>query len=308
MDKKNLLVVGGSGFIGSHLVVRALSLGWSVVSIGLSQYSLDREEENNFIHFCVDLNDKRALNDIIKGRHFDYIINCGGYIDHRSFLNGGEQVFNTHFQGLLNLISSIEVSKIKKFINIGSSDEYGSSLAPQSEESREQPISPYSLAKVTSSHLLRLLNISDNFPSTTLRLFLVYGPKQDEKRFIPNTILGCLQDKDFPCSLGNQLRDFCYIEDVVDATFLALKNPLVEGEILNIASGEANKIRSVIEEINSIVGSGNPKFGEIPLRIGENMELYADISKAQKLLNWQPKIKLTQGLKLTIESYRSHYD
>lgn len=308
MDKKSLLVVGGSGFIGSHLVERALSLGWSVVSIGLRKSLFGVEEKNNFVHFCVDLNDKKALDEVIKGRYFDYIINCGGYIDHRSFLDGGEQVFNTHFQGLLNLISSIETNKIKKFINIGSSDEYGSSLAPQREDIREQPISPYSLAKVTSSHLLRLLNISENFPSTTLRLFLVYGPNQDEKRFIPNTILGCLRDKSFPCSLGSQLRDFCYIEDVVDAIFLALNSSKVEGEILNIASGEARKIRNVIEEIHSIVGSGSPKFGEIPLRVGENLELYADISKAKELLNWQPKIKLTEGLKLTIESYRHHYD
>ncbi|URQ68442.1 NAD-dependent epimerase/dehydratase family protein [SAR86 cluster bacterium] len=308
MDKKSLLVVGGSGFIGSHLVERGLSLGWSVTSLGLREASLGKQENKNLIYLSADLNDKKAIENKIKERHFDYIINCGGYIDHRSFLEGGEQVFNTHFQGLLNLISCLETSKIKKFINIGSSDEYGSSLAPQKEDIREQPISPYSLAKVSSSHLLRFLNISDNFPSTTLRLFLVYGPNQDKKRFIPHTILGCLKNKSFPCSSGVQLRDFCYIEDIVDAIFSALSSSKVDGEILNIASGEASKIRDVIEEIHFLVGRGNPKFGEIPLRVGESLELYADISKAKELLNWQPKINLTQGLKLTIESYRNHYD
>jgi len=283
--------------------MRAVSLDWSVVSLGLSDIKLDLDR-NKFDHYSVNLNDKEALKKIIHGKAFDYVINCGGYIDHSSFGDGGEQVFNTHFNGLSNLIAVIDKDKIKKLINIGSSDEYGSCPSPQREDLREQPISPYSLAKVFSSHLLRLLNISEDLPSTTVRLFLVYGPRQDNKRFIPSIIKGCLNNEKFPCSIGNQLRDFCYIDDVVDGIFLILNQSSAEGEILNIASGDAIKIKDVVEKVRLIIGHGQPQYGEIPFRPGENIELYANINKAKKMLNWESKTSLDEGLRKTIDWYR----
>jgi len=303
MDKKSILIVGGSGFIGSHLIMRAVSLDWSVVSLGLSDVKLDLDR-NKFNHYCVSLNDKAALKEIIYSKDFDYVINCSGYIDHSGFGDGGEEVFNTHYNGLSNLIAVLNKDKIKNLINIGSSDEYGSCTAPQREDLREQPISPYSLAKVFSSHLLRLLNISEGLPSTTVRLFLVYGPHQDDGRFIPSIIKGCLNDEDFPCSKGNQLRDFCYIDDVVDGIFSILDQSSAEGEVLNIASGDAIKIKDVVEKVRLIIGHGQPQYGEIPFRSGENLELYANISKAKTMLNWEPKISLDEGLRKTIDWYR----
>ena len=303
MDKKKILIIGGSGFIGSHLVKRALSLEWSVVSLGLS-YNKPNYHEGEYDHFCVNLNDYKALRQVIDGKSFDYVINCGGYIDHRDFGNGGEEIFSTHFNGLLNLISILDKAKIIKFINIGSSDEYGSSPAPQREDSREQPISPYSLAKVSSSHLLKMLNLSEDFPATTIRLFLVYGPQQGKKRFIPSIIDGCLKNEIFPCSLGNQLRDFCFIDDIVNGVFSALSNSKTDGEVLNLASGNAVKIRDVVERVQSIIGNGRPQFGKIPFRAGEAKELYANINKAKTMLDWEPKISLEEGLQKTIDWYR----
>ena len=307
MSKRSILIIGGSGFIGSHLITRAVSLDWSVVSLGLSNIKLDVDTDK-YDHYCVNLNDKEALKNIIHDKSFDYVINCGGYIDHSDFGDGGEEVFNTHFKGLLNLISSLDKDKLIKLINIGSSDEYGAHPAPQREDLREQPISPYSLAKVSSAHLLRLLNLSEGLPATTVRLFLVYGPNQDKKRFIPSIIHGCLNNEKFPCSTGDQLRDFCYIDDVIDAIFLILDQSSVEGEILNIASGDAIKIKDVIERVRLIIGHGQPQYGEIPFRAGENIELYANINKAKTMLNWKPITSLEEGLQKTIDWYRVNND
>ena len=101
-------------------------------------------------------------------------------------------------------------------MNIGSSDEYGSNRAPQNEMQRESPISPYSFGKTASSHFLEMLNRIDNFPSCSLRLFLVYGPGQNDHRFIPQIIEGCLSDNIFNTSKGEQIRDFCFVEDIVE--------------------------------------------------------------------------------------------
>ena len=96
------------------------------------------------------------------------------------------------------------------------------------------------------------------------------------------------------------MRDFCYVEDVVEAIFMALQTPEAQGEVINIASGVSFSIKAMIEKIQSIVGSGDPLFGKIPYRVGENMALYADISKAKALLDWSPKTPLDEGLKKTI--------
>lgn len=295
----HLLVVGGNGFIGRHIATHALGLGWKVSCLGLSGKSLPGTPG-----IAADIRDASALQDALRGRGFDYVVNCGGYIDHANFGNGGRSLIDAHFDGVLNLVQAIERSTLKRFINIGSSDEYGSAAAPQSELTREAPISPYSLGKVAATHFLQMMHRTEALPAATLRLFLTYGPGQDQRRFLPQIIRGCLEYPSFPTSGGEQVRDFCYIDDTVRAIFLALQNNAVDGEVINIGSGQAVSIRSMIETVCRMTGGGKPEFGAVPYRRGENMALYADVRKAAKLLGWSPRISLEIGLARTIESYR----
>ena len=206
-----------------------------------------------------------------------------------------------HFTGVINLIELLNQDTLKSFINIGSSDEYGDVNAPQSEIQRESPISPYSLGKVSATHFLQMLFRTEKFPVTILRLFLTYGPGQSSNRFIPQIISGCLKDISFPVSKGEQLRDFCFIDDVIRAIFLVFDSSKSAGEIINIASGKPVSIRYVIENIQNIIEGGYPEFGEIDYRSNENMHLYADVNKAKTLLNWQSKFTLNEGLLQTIQ-------
>jgi len=292
-----LLVVGGSGFIGSHVVERANALGWQVTSVSLEpRLAHDRAESV----IGVDISDAAALRAALSDNRFDYVVNCGGYVNHTAFSQGGRSVIDAHFTAVMNLTQTIDRAVLRAFVNIGSSDEYGSAPAPQRESMREQAISPYSLGKVAATHFLQMLHRTEQFPSTTVRLFLTYGPGQGSRRFLPQVVAGCLSGRAFPVSPGTQVRDFCFIDDVIEAVFAALVQPAAQGEVINIASGTPVSIRSVIETVRSIVGRGEPQFGEIPLRQGENMELYADISKASELLGWTPKIELSVGLHRTI--------
>lgn len=295
----NLLIVGGNGFIGRHIAERALQKGWCVTSIGLSGLGLLGTR-----CFAADITDLEMLRAAIKKMRFEYVVNCGGYIDHRLFFNDGRDVVETHFNGVLNLVQTIDRSALRCFINIGSSDEYGAVEAPQSEASREAPISPYSLGKLAATHFLQMLHKTEQYPAIILRPFLTYGPGQNRQRFIPQIILGCLEDRTFPTSAGAQVRDFCYIEDTVNAVFAAMKEKKAIGEIINIGSGQGRTIRNIIEKVREMVGAGNPQFGTIPYREGENMSLYANIEKAKKILNWSPQIDLDKGLEQTIVSYR----
>ena len=89
---------------------------------------------------------------------FDYVVNLGGYINHQLFKDGGRNLIDTHFITIQNLVEVLPRNKLKRFVQIGSSDEYGNAPAPQNEKMREQPISPYSLAKVASTHFLQMLH------------------------------------------------------------------------------------------------------------------------------------------------------
>ena len=132
------------------------------------------------------------------------------------------------------LLISYSLKKIKRFVQIGSSDEYGNNISPQSEDMREDPITPYSYAKTALTHFLQMLHKTENFPCVILRLFLVYGPRQKLDRFIPQVITGCLKNNEFDTSHGNQLRDFCYVDDIVQAILKSFENEEVNGKILNV--------------------------------------------------------------------------
>lgn len=295
---QRLLVVGGNGFVGSHIVKQAISLGWQVTSLNL-------KAGRTGTHAVVaDIADRNALKTALSAKSFEYVVNCGGYIDHSLYFSGGRSVFDTHFGGVLNLVECVNRDVLRSFIAIGSSDEYGNAPAPQIETQREAPISPYSLGKAAATHFLQMLHRTENFPSTTLRLFLTYGPGQNDRRFLPQIIKGCFEDNTFSTSAGEQLRDFCFIQDTVDAVFATFESAAARGEVINIGSGQPVSIRQVIEMVQRLVGYGKPRFGEIAYRPGENMALYADISKAELLLDWQPKVTLESGLNKTIQWIR----
>ena len=300
LRNEKLLIVGGTGFIGESIAKEALKCSFNVTIISKNKYPLNKQLKG-IRYFSLDITNKVLLLSTLNNVAFNYVINVSGYVDHTNYFNGGNEVLKVHFDGTVNLINCINQSQLRKFIQIGSSDEYGNGVSPQNEDQRELPISPYSFAKTASTQFLQMLHRTEGFPVVIIRPFLVYGPGQNTKRFIPQIITGCINNKEFAVSKGLQLRDFCYITDFVRAIFLTLPNQKINGSIINIASGRPVMIKEVINKIVSLIGSGNPKFGEIAYRNGENMKLYADIRKAKVILGWQPKVNLESGLIKTIK-------
>ncbi len=141
-----------------------------------------------------------------------------------------------------------------------------------------------------------------NFPVTILRLYQVYGPKQDVNRIIPITITNALSNKKFDCSSGNQFKDFLYIDDLIDILIKILKKRNT-ASIINVGSGKPIKVKKLILNICELVGGGYPKFGVIPLRKDEINKLYPNLSILRKTSNWRPKIRLNDGLKKTIRYF-----
>ncbi|MBI5195860.1 MAG: NAD-dependent epimerase/dehydratase family protein [Nitrospirae bacterium] len=300
-----ILIAGGSGFIGRHLANRCSEYTPHITCLGLTGNYRGQQKSRNMRFIQADIRNKRQLKSALRNKSFDYVFNLGGYIDHTPYLEDGRKIIESHFTGLMNLIDCLDVKKLKGFVQTGSSDEYGNAPAPQQEGMREKPISPYSFAKTASSHFIQMLSNTEGFPGVVLRLFLVYGPMQDGKRFLPHIIKACLKNCSFKISEGKQLRDFCYVEDVVEALIKAAVLPSAKGHIINVASGAPVSIRQVTEKVVRLTGGGRPLWGAHQYRKGENMALYADISLAKNLLKWEPKVTFEKGLKETIEHYKS---
>ena len=300
---ERLLIVGGTGFIGRNLALAAVMNGFDTIVLSIKIPTNERMVEG-VEYLQANITNSIQIQNKLSTTKFDYVVNLSGYIDHYSFLEGGRQVIDTHFGGLQNLLQVLNWSSLKLFVQIGSSDEYGNLPAPQVEEMRESPISPYSLGKVASTQLLQMLHRTEGLPIVVLRLFLVYGPGQDNKRFLPQVINGCLSNAHFPASAGEQLRDFCYVDDVARGILMTLTNDKVNGEIINLASGKAISIRKVVQLVQKNIGQGTPDFGVVPYRIGENMALYADISKANKILGWEPTVSIKEGIERTVGYYQ----
>ena len=137
-----------------------------------------------------------------------------------------------------------------------------------------------------------------------IRAYQVYGPYQDNNRFLPFVINSCLNDESFPCTTGVQLRDFLYIDDFVKAVYLLIKDKKCKGEIFNLGYGKSTKLKLLIKKINSHIKKGSPQFGSITMRSTEQKNVFPSIKKIKKFVNWRPKITINKGLKKTIGFYQ----
>ena len=303
LKNRSILVVGGAGFIGINLVKKLLKLGSKVTSLSLKRKK-NKLTHKNLRHIFCDYTKFNLLKKKIN-KPFEYVVNLGGYIDHSKFFAKGRLVIDNHFLSTMNLLSSLRKEKLKRYLHIGTCDEYGSNTSPIKENCKEDPITSYAFAKLASINLSVMLNKTENFPATALRLFLVYGPHQKVDRLIPQVINGCLKKKKFPVSKGNQLRDFCYVDDVINAIILSLIKKRALGEVFNVGSGKPVSVKFIINKISKIIKQGKPQFNKIPFRKNENLKLYPSINKMSKILGWKPKTNLNQGLAKTINYYKT---
>jgi nucleoside-diphosphate-sugar epimerase len=298
---KKILIVGGTGFLGYHLAKKCLSKKWNVTSI-----STNEPKKIRFLpkvrYLIADIKKKNFLEKNITS-NYDFVVNFGGYVNHKDKL----KTYESHYIGCKNLANIFKDKKIKNFIQIGSSVEYGDTKSPQNENDKtdvKKLKSTYGKAKLMATNYLLKLNKKYNFPCTILRLYLVYGPYQDNNRLIPHTLNECLNDNAFKCSAGKQHRDFLFVEDLIKAIFKCFNNKRSIGEIINIGTGKPQNIRKVILFIKNKINLGKPIFGKISLRKDEILRLYPDTSKAKKILNWEPKISFQKGIDILIKYYK----
>lgn len=297
---KKILIIGGTGFLGYHLAKYCLKKNYKVTSISINFPKQIRFlKKVNYIK--CDISNKKLLEKKLDN-NFDYVVNFGGYVDHAN----KEKTFKSHYLGAKILGNIFINKKLKKYIQIGSSMEYGRVRSPQKENYKCKPESTYGISKFMATQYFLNLYIKNNFPVTILRLYQVYGPYQDLNRLIPIVINSCKYNKNFPCSNGKQLRDFLFVDDLIRAIFITLNKKEASGKIINIGSGYPIKIKKIIIKIRKHFKKGNPLFGRIKLRKEEALKIYPDLKNSRNILNWKPRVDFNSGIKKTINFYQRH--
>jgi len=298
------LIAGGTGFIGQRLALLLHQMGHDVSVIGTNPRPCPNLESLGIaIHFG-DLA-QSSLSQISSKTAFDYVVNLSGYIDHRPISDSGWDVFEAHTKSTVNIINALDKDTLRTFVQVGTSDEYGNTKAPQHESHRESCVAPYSLAKLTNTHLVQMLARNQSFPGVVVRPFLVYGPGQSDNRLIPFIIQQCLDNKTFDTTPGEQFRDFIYIDDFCKGVISLFDQSDHYGSVFNVASGKGITVRHVIETVISEAGGGAANFGGKPYRPGESMALFADISAIKKATGWHPETSLKDGLRFTIDAMKN---
>ena len=301
---KSILIIGGTGFLGYHLAKKCVKKKWRVTIISSNKPKIIR-----FIpkarYLTLDITKKNLIKKKIKS-NFDFVVNFGGYVDHNDKL----KTYLSHYVGCKNLVDFFIKKKLKCFIQVGSCVEYGNKKSPQNENlltNVKKLKSVYGKAKLAATNYLLHKHEKNNFPCIVLRLYLIFGPRQDFNRLIPNVIKSCLKNSSFSCSHGLQYRDFLYVDDLIDLILKLLKKNISFGNIFNVGSGKKFKVKNMILLIQKLIKKGRPMFGKIKLRKDEITKLYPSIKKIKKTLDWKPKISTLEGIKKTIFFYKNNH-
>lgn len=307
---ENILITGGSGYIGSELIKR-------LVAKGLHPHIILRKESerkrlSELIDKCkvweCDLSSAdnvKELVDKIRPEYVFHLASLGVYSYTNVSLQNNKSLINSNVEGTLNLLNAFKDVGCKKFINTGSCFEYGSRKEPFSEDDICNPENLYGVTKVISTMLGKMFFKNYGLPVITVRPFTTYGPLEGEGRFITTVIKKCFNKENISLIEEEVVRDYIYIDDVVDG-YLAVweaKDDL-SGQILNISTGISSALESTAKLIIKLNGVQNiaTERGKFPKRPGEVLQLVGSAEKIRNLTGWKAKTSLEEGIKLTIDN------
>jgi len=306
---KRVLITGATGFIGANLARHFLKKGSRVHIFTRKQSDRWRLKGvlNDVRDYRTDLLDAEGTLKSVLAIRPQVILHTavyGGY-PHQ---NEADSIFKLNVLGGLNLINACRKTDFELFVNTGSSSEYGIKSRPMKETDIAAPSSYYGASKSAMTFLCKEISLKEGLPITTLCLFSPYGYYEDKARLIPSVILSCLKGKPPKLSSPLPVRDFVFIEDILEAYEKAVKNPgCVKSEVINIASGRQASVAETADTILKIAGSKKAvKWGAVKNTRVEPKRWQADITKAENTIGWKPGHSLAEGLEKTFEWFRQN--
>jgi nucleoside-diphosphate-sugar epimerase len=301
-----VLVTGASGFVGSHLVPTLVERGYDVYV--LERYVTGRYilgSKRDITTVFADIRDFQATRQIVREVQPDKVVHLAAISAVSYSYEHPHEVNETNFFGTVNLAEACrrEVTHFQHFLFAGTSEEYGNNgVIPETEDSQLKPNSPYSVSKVAADNYLKYMWDAYRFPVTILRPFNSYGRKDNTHFVVERTIRQALKENEIRLGDPRPVRDFLYINDHIDAYLASLEKPEKSiGETFNFCTGNGATIRELAELIVNLTDfKGEILWDSIPKRPLDIQKLIGDPSKALRVLGWEPRFTLEQGLKETV--------
>jgi UDP-glucose 4-epimerase len=305
--QKRVLVTGGAGFIGSHVLDKLVEEAYTVrVLDNLSSGKLGNigsHIDSGVVEFIKgDIRDLKVVKKSLEG--VNIVIHMAALVSVPLSIENPNLTFDINLTGTLNLLRSSVEKRVEKFVFISSCAVCGDPESlPVTEETKPNPISPYAESKLIGERYCLGFSERSLLKTVVLRFFNVYGPRQgmnDYSGVITKFADRCTQG--LPLTIygdGSQTRDFVNVKDVAEAVFAAVKSD-VSGEVFNVGSGKPISIEELARTIIELTGGKSVISYEKP-RLGDIKDSYGNISKAAKLLNYKPHVSLKSGLRALLE-------
>jgi UDP-glucose 4-epimerase len=318
MKYRNLMVVGGAGFVGGHLVDALVKHGAEKVVVvdnmflGKTENLDEAIQTGNVIVYKEDARYLTALENIIEREKPEAVFNLAvkclpyGFID-------PEGAFMTGVEIAHNLANLLRKKKFKRLLHFSSSEAYGTArYVPMDENHQLDPNSPYGAGKAAADLLLLSYYKLFNLEVSIIRPFNFYGERQNMEAYaavVPVTIWRILNgQKPILEGGGLQTRDFTYVKDGAEAAVQMMDCDKAIGKVVNIGQGSELDIKTVISRICTTLDYPPDRIEHKPPRSSDVMRLHADITLAKKMFEYSPKTSFDEGIKLTIEWFRSRID
>src|SRR4051795_8173029 len=310
-----ILVTGGAGFIGSHLVEKLLALGHGVAILDdFNDFYDPRIKQENIAAvkndvpiFQIDLRNNNAVRGLFHREKFDTIVHLAARAGVRPSIAQPQLYYDANVSGTLHLLDAARIAGIERFIFASSSSVYGTSKnVPFSEDLHlKQTISPYAATKIAGEFLCSTFSHLYQMRTIALRFFTVYGARQRPDlaihQFTRKILAGQPIDQ---FGDGTTRRDYTYIDDVIQGVIAALKYDGPMFDVFNLGESETIQLKDLIESIEKGLGK-TAKVNRLPEQPGDMPLTCANISKARKLLGYNPTTPLSVGLPKFVEWYLS---
>ena len=309
-----VLVTGGAGFIGSHLVPKLLEKNYSVIVLDdLSTGKLLNLHEvsgnRDFMFQRGDIRDKLAVADAACG--VDAVIHLAAVVGVQISVAEPVRTHDINATGTMNVLQEASRQSVRRLVFASTAAVYGDgNPLPLKEDYVPMPVSPYAASKVAGESMCRAYAECYCLSTVSLRFFNIYGPRSENNpytgvvaKFLSNAlrrqILTVFGD-------GEQTRDFIYVEDVVEAIILALERKRMKGDVFNICSGEPTSINQLVETLRKVTGK-QLKVRHDPERKGEIKHSYGDSKKAERVLGFRSRTTMEEGLESFLKAMKQQH-